>query len=385
MSDGLTLGMGVGEVNESGEYAYHIEDDEGKRIDSPLSRLSNIDANNARPLDGPNLDIVEESPLLVERFLRTTGTALDSKGQSVVKTFRRLATIQVLKTKEGVPGVETRASQAFNFTEGAEHPDSVRLWTIIPETPFDSDEAIEQYLASGSVSFKIVPLGQTGAQYPRDKKGNVKGIDSVKADSTFSIPRAAYKNIILVDRKVDENGVSVPTRVRISYYMRLRVRDTDKQVKKEGFANPVNPSLFISVWDRSMLDVTRDFLSVYETVAEGKSMDEAVHAALSVLFKGGEYASTEAHRGLELIARIAVANTVGLLPMDTRRKYQLDDRMRLYAVTLRDCYYGVENTNSTYTDFHGRLVRLEDPLALSARNIQGKTRINNNADIVMFS
>ena len=379
--------------SSGGIEVYAIADAEGKVIDRPLTRLNPIDAANARSY--ADTKAYEQCSSLVERFVSCTGTKVDANGNQVMNTFFRLGLLERMKN-----AVPTPATQAFIYPRDAEgnvvsgsSAIATRLWTVVPEVDFSTEGAIESYLQTGRFPFRIVPAGETAPEYPR-AKGKPAPKSKVSSTAVLNIPRTAYKNVVIIDSTVETDGTVLPTRVRMAYYLRAKFIDRSTQrVSIPGIQNPVYPSLFVSIWERQAVDVTEDFLDLYAAKAASEEyadadMDKLVHACLSDFFAAPEYAQTAAHRVLELIARMTTASMVEELPREVRRAHSLDDRMRLYAIELYDCYFGVERPvdegKSEFVDFHGRLASLNDPMRLHARNLQGKTRLNNGASVVLF-
>jgi hypothetical protein len=130
---------------------------------------------------------------------------------------------------------------------------------------------------------------------------------------------------------------------------------------------------------------------VYDQV-EGSDTNERVHVALAQFFINPELASTKLARILQLQARSLAGAHVDALPGGQgtpKYDYNLVDRCCLYATEVRDCYHGVErtiegkNAEDEFLDFHGRLMRIQDPLALNAQRLAGKSRLNDGVKVVL--
>lgn len=387
----LTLGGAQALPSNGGTEVYAIADEEGKVIDRPLTRLNPIDASNARSY--ANSKAYEQCPALVERFVTYTGTKVDQQGNEVMNTFFRLGLLERMKG-----AVPTPATSAFIYPKDEDGnvasnavPIATRLWTVIPEVDLSTDEGLQSYLQTGRFPFRIVPAGEVAPEYPRTPTGKLKAKTKVPASLVLNIPRTAYKNVVIVDSTQEADGSVIPTRVRMAFYLRAKFVDrANGRVTVPNVDKPVFPSLFVSIWERQAVDVTDDILALYTEKSdefEG-DMDATMHACLSTLFADPDYANTAGHRVLELIARMTTASMVEELPREVRRAHSLDDRMRLYAIELYDCYFGVERPadegKNEFVDFHGRLASLNDPMRLHARNLQGKTRLNNGANVVLF-
>lgn len=343
-------------------------------------RLETIDRNNARPLDR----VKSACAGIAAWFVNFCGTMVNAAGDNVTKTLHSFSWITNLK---GHFPRKVTSLFSYAWVKGEDDkmapegkPLAYRLWSLFPSFDLSNEADLAAFNETGILKFSVRPvsniigLKRTAAKL-FEKDGRIK---------TYDVPRIFDRNFVIVNVETDADGNLSIKDVLANYYMRLMFRNKDWKVEGR------DSQLFSSCYLRKAVDVTAEFVKVFDTV-DGKDFDSRVHATLTMFLGANpELKDSKLARIMAIQAHALAGAHVAALPGGEgtiKRENNLVDRVCLNTTTIRGAYFGVERTiegkapEDEFLDFHCRLVSIEDPITQRARGLEGVKRFNNALNI----